>query len=208
LFAYTNVGATLAAAALETATGMSFNAFATRHILEPLGMDASGWSFSDIDLEAHSTLYANIDTPLPYYSLITYPDGGLICSPEDLSKYLRELIKGYSGEGTLLSKEGYRELFRPQLDASHLPDRDTENDFDDEYNSGIFMGFTPKDYVGHTGGDPGIATFMFFNPQTHSGRLLMINTSIVSQEGVDQFFGIWNTLIDYESRLNELTTNK
>ena len=207
LFAYTNVGATLAAAALETATGMTFNAFATQHILRPIGMEVSGWSYEDIDMEAHSTLYANVDTPLPYYSLITYPDGGLICSPADLGRYLVELIRGYNGQGTLLSEAAYQELFKPQLDSTHLPDRDTENDYDDEYNSGIFMGFTPKGYVGHTGGDPGIATFMFFNPETSTGRLVMINTSIVNQEGVEQFFAILNTLIDYETRMYALMEN-
>ena len=204
LFAYSNVGATLAAAALEVATGMTFNEFSTQHILEPLGMEASGWAFEDIQLSDHSTLYANVETPLPFYSLITYPDGGMICSPPDLSTYLVELINGYSGDGMLLSKESYQELFRPQLDESHLPGRDTENDFDEEYNSGIFMGFTPKGYIGHTGGDPGIATFMFFTPETRTGRLLMINTSIVSQEGVEQFFTILNTLIDYETRMHAL----
>ncbi len=142
-----------------------------------------------------------------FFHLITFPDGGLITSPMELSKYLIELIKGYSGKGTLLSKASYQELFNPQLNAGHLPDRDTENDFDDEYNSGIFMGFTPKGYVGHTGGDPGIATFMFFNPKTRTGRLLMINTSIVNQEGVEQFFAIWNTLIDYETRMHTLIEN-
>ena len=144
LFAYSNVGATLAAAALERATGMGFDTFTKQHILRPLGMEASGWSFDDIDMEAHSTLYANVDTPLPYYSLITYPDGGLICSPADLGKYLVELIRGYSGKGTLLSEASYQELFRPQLDSTQLPDRDTDNDKDRAHYSGIFMGFTPK----------------------------------------------------------------
>lgn len=202
IYEYSNIGATLAAAVLEMATEKSFNEFATDHILKPLKMTSSGWSFEDIELSVHSTLYANPGTELPYYSLITYPDGGLITSISDLGKYLSELIKGHSGEGTLLTFKSYQELFKEQLQAKNLPDRDDENDFDDEYNTGIFMGFTPKGYVGHTGGDPGIATFMFFDPATKTGRILMINTSVRGSGGVDQFYSIWNALGEYEKRLN------
>ena len=54
-----------------------FDQFTGRYILEPLGMDASGWSYDGIDLAQHSTLYANPETTIPPYELITYPDGGL-----------------------------------------------------------------------------------------------------------------------------------
>ncbi len=202
-YEYSNIGSTLAAAVLEIATGKSFNEFATEHILRPLNMTSSGWSLDDVDLSAHSTLYANPEMELPYYSLITYPDGGLITSISDLGKYLSELIKGHSGEGVLLTRESYQEIFREQLSAEQLPDQSEDDDYDDEYNSGIFMGFTPRGFVGHTGGDPGIATYMFFNPATRTGRILMINTSVRNSGGVDQFYSIWNKLGVYEGRLNE-----
>lgn len=202
VFEYSNVGATLAAAALEIATKKTFNEFATEHILKPLQMTSSGWSFQDVNLLSHSTLYADPQTALPHYTLITYPDGGLITNISDLSVYLSELIRGYTGTGTLLSSESYGELFKTQLLAQHFPDRDEEDDYDDEYNTGIFMGFTPKGYIGHTGGDPGIATYMFFNPATRTGRILMINTSITNMEGVEQFYAIWNKLGEYEARLS------
>ena len=49
---------------------------------------------------------------------------------------------------------------------------------------------------------------MFFNPETRTGRLLMINTSFVSQEGVDQFYETWNTLLEYETRLDSIARLK
>ena len=110
-------------------------------------------------------------------------------------------MKGYAGQGTLLSAASYQELFKAQLAAENLPDRDEEDDYDDEYNTGIFMGFTPKGYVGHTGGEPGIATFMFFKPEAKTGKFMMINTSVRNSEGVKQFFDVWYTLDDYEGKL-------
>ncbi|MEM6805911.1 MAG: serine hydrolase domain-containing protein [Bacteroidota bacterium] len=204
IYEYTNVGAALAAAVLEIATGKSYKAFAKAHILEPLDMSSSGFSFDDIDMSKHSRLYARPHVELPHYSLITYPDGGLITSISDMAKYLQELIKAYAGKGTILQKNSYNELFKEQLSAEHIPDQDDEGDpYDDEYNTGIFMGFTPKGFIGHTGGDPGIATFMFFKPESKTGKILMINTSVRGSEGVKQFYDIWYTLDEYEKKMNQ-----
>ena len=198
IFEYSNVGATLAAYIIERATEVGYDTFTSEHILKPLAMSDSGWSFKQIDRNKQTLLYRKYDSSLPAYELITYPDGGLITSVHDLSKYLMELIRGKSKAGTLLSGESYAEFFKPQLDSMHLPDRDLENPYDDEYNSGIFMGITPQNYLGHIGGDPGIVAFMFFDPKIEIGKILMINTSITTQGGLNQFYSLWETLEKYE----------
>ncbi|XLS28615.1 serine hydrolase domain-containing protein [Flavobacteriaceae bacterium M23B6Z8] len=200
-FEYTNIGATLAALVLEHATGESYDVFTKKHILKPLSMNSSGWSYDDIALEMHSKLYANPKTELPFYSLITYPDGGFITSSHDLGLYLSELIKGYSGKGTILTKDSYQELFRKQMRPDQFLERDSENPYDDEYDFGIFIGFSAKGYVGHTGGDPGVSSFMFFDTEKKIGRLLFINTNLINQEAVNDFFAIWDTLGNYQEKL-------
>lgn len=202
-FDYSNIGATLAALVMEQATGVPFDEFTYKHILNPLKMSASGWSYNKIDLSRHSTLYADKETELPFYELITYPDGGMRTSAEDMGKYLSELIKAKSGKGTLLNSDSYREYFKEQLNASHFEERDSEFPYNDEYNMGIFMGHSGNGAIGHTGGDPGVSSLLFFNPETGIGRYLMINTSLSSQEGANEFFGIMNTLGEYAARLNQ-----
>ncbi len=197
IFQYSNVGATLAAVVLEKATGEPFDRFTTKYILKPLAMSSSGWSFENIDISMHTKLYLNTKTEIPFYSLITYPDGGLLTSVNDLSKYLKELIKGYSGEGTLINKKSYKELFTKQLNAENFPGYDEE----DEYNEGIFMSFTSSGLIGHSGGDPGVSTFMFFNPNTKVGRILLVNTDFDSS-GEKQFKSILDKLAEYEDKLN------
>jgi CubicO group peptidase (beta-lactamase class C family) len=199
LYEYSNVGATLAAYILELATGETYAGFTQKHILSPLKMSSSGWSFESVNFDMHSKLYVNPQTELPYYSLITYPDGGLITSVNDMGNFLCELIKGYSGEGELLTKDSYKELFKEQLTSANFEDRDTDRPYDDEYNSGIFMGYSPIGYIGHTGGDPGVSTFMFFNPETKIGRILFINTGL-DNEGAKQYFAIWDKLEEYVNR--------
>ena len=56
-FEYSNVAAGLAALVIEKATNQSFNEFTNEHILTPLGMSNSGWSFTEVDFSKHSKLY-------------------------------------------------------------------------------------------------------------------------------------------------------
>ncbi len=175
-YEYSNVGATLAAHVIEMATGMDYKDFTKEHILSPLRMNSSGWSFDTIDANEHSVLYTDKGEVLPRYALVTYPDGGLITNLTDFSVYLTELMKGYYGKGTLLQPESYQTLFEQRLPEKERPK--DPNSYDDEFNSGIFMGYTPVGYVGHSGSDPGITTLMFFDPELQLGHIFMVNTSL------------------------------
>jgi CubicO group peptidase (beta-lactamase class C family) len=197
-FEYSNIGAGLAALALEQATGIPFNEFTRAHIFGPLQMSDTGWFPEEVPYSRHTRLYTDTGAPLAPYSLVNYPDGGLITSAEDLGKYLSELIRGYVGKGTLLNPEGYRELFTPRLKDSNFEER-SENTYNDEYNMGVFMGFSARGQVGHTGGDPGTATMMFFNAETRKGKLLIVNTDL-DEAGYEEFKAIWGVLEEFENR--------
>jgi len=198
-YEYSNVGATMAAYIIERATGVPYDNYTTEHILKPLGMQSSGWFFDTIDMNNHSLLYTGEKMVVPFYTLVTYPDGGLISSLDDMGKYLTELNNAFIGKGTLLSKESYTELFTEQLKAENFSNRgDDSNPLDDEYNTGIFMGFTPTGNLGHTGSDPGVFTYMFFNPKTGIGRILFANTNINRESWEKQINPISKALIQYE----------
>lgn len=198
-FEYSNIAAGLAALIIERATGQSFHEFTKTHIFDPLAMNNTGWRFEDIDMSKYTKLYKDHETELSYYTLITYPDGGLITSSSDMGKYISELIKGFVGKGTILQKESYAELFKKQLKAQNFEERN-EDPFNDEYNLGIFMGFSAQGNIGHTGGDPGVATIMFFNSSSLIGKFLMVNTEL-NDEGVGEFIAIWKKILEYENEL-------
>jgi CubicO group peptidase (beta-lactamase class C family) len=200
-YEYSNIATTLAAFVIEKATSENFRTFTAKYILKPLKMDASGWRFDDVDFSKHAHLYENPGTPLPFYAMISYPDGNFITSVNDLSLYLTELIKGYNGHGTILKKESYKELFRPQLLEKNFEDRNVQNPYSESYNVGILIGFGYTGYIGHTGGDPGVATMMFFDPGKNIGRILFVNTSFSGREGNNTFYSIWDQLEKYQERL-------
>ena len=191
-YEYSNVGATLAAHVLEKTTGVPYDEFTTTHILAPLQMNSAGWSFDAIDASKHTKLYVQKGDIIPNYSLVTYPDGGLLTNLHDFTTYLSELMKGYYGEGTLLTDTSYKELFREQLPAQKVPK--DPNSYDEEFNSGIFMGFTPIGLVGHSGGDPGISTFMFFDPKLELGHIIMLNTALTGESIEKQLIPIFKTV--------------
>lgn len=201
VYEYSNIGTALAAVIVENATGDSFHDFTYKYILKPLNMKSSGWRFKDVEFSNFSRLYEDVQTPIPYYEMITYPDGGFITSVNDLSLFLRELIRGYNGNGTILSKDSYREYFKPQLSSENFVDRNERNPYSESYNVGIFIGYGYTGYVGHTGGDPGVLSMMFFNPETNIGRIMIYNTNFTDKKGNDAFYNIWNLLEQFEGKL-------
>ncbi|MBD0402627.1 serine hydrolase [Flammeovirga sp. EKP202] len=202
-FAYSNVGAALAAYILEIASGQSYPEFTKQYIFEPLKMSSSGWSFETVDLSKHSTLYFG-ENELPLYRLQSYPDGGLLTSANDLALLLKELIKGQSSKGSLLQPESYEALFGKRTIVQLADTVKKENPvFSVKYDSNLFMGSTSSGFYGHTGGDPGIVSLFFFDADRKVGRLIIVNTHIDgSKEAVlNELWTIWEKLDEYKVKL-------
>ena len=189
-FEYSNIGAALCGLVIENATKQSFNEFTKEQIFEPLAMSSTGWFFEEVAMTNYSKLYYD-ELELPYYKILSYPDGGLITSSTDMGKFLADLIKGYSGNGKILSALGYEELFKSQLDESAFEKKKN-------YNVGLF---TEKelayDVIGHTGGDPGTNTMLFFNTQTKKGRIFIANTDSKKENSNSVMWGIWDAIGKY-----------
>jgi hypothetical protein len=134
---------------------------------------------------------------------VTYPDGSIITSSNDMSKYICELMKGYSGNGTLLSKESYKEYYNQQLKSENFIDRDT-SEFGD-YNIGITMSFGPTGNFGHFGGDPGLFSVIYFDKQKKLGKYYITNTDASGKESGKYHGQIVKLLDEYAEKLDKLS---
>ena len=191
LYDYSNIGAALCGLVIESAAQQSFYKFTDEHIFKPLGMSSTSWLYEEVDMSQYSKLYAD-NSLLPYYKIMSYPDGGLITSSTDLGLFLSELIKGHSGNGDLLQTASYTELCKPQLPESAFQLKPNRNE---GFNVGLFLELEPAYHViGHTGGDPGVNSFMYFNTQTGKGNILITNTDSEKENSNEVFYGIWNAL--------------
>lgn len=133
----------------------------------------------------------------------------MLTTSGDMSKYICELLKGFAGNGTLLSKNSYKEYFTPQLKDENFIDRDTSR-YSDEYNTGINIGFSFAGNFGHYGGDPGTSSGIWFNMDTKTGRYFITNTDwdINKKVMVENQKAIYSLLDEYLDKLNKLSREK
>ncbi|NHZ90267.1 serine hydrolase [Massilia sp. CCM 8733] len=155
----------------------------------PAGPSTTRW-------RRHARLYDIEKRAYPLYSLITYPDGGLISSADDLAIYLVEMIKGYRGESALLGKASFRLLFDKQFADDAIPADSPKS----EPNGGLFWRHSANGQIGHSGSDPGVSTFMAFDPVTGTGKLFLMNSDMGGADEdrfarrMQQFEPIWSAL--------------
>ena len=195
-FNYTNIGAALAAYLIEIKSGMTFAEFTSKYVFAPLEMNRTGWFYDETKAKDYATLYDAKRQPLAVYSSITYPDGSLKTSVEDLSKYLREIVKGYAGEGKILSKYSFQTMLGKQFAPDKLPLKINPK----EPNQGVFFVHRKNGLIGHTGSDPGVSAFMFFNQATKIGKIFITNIDIgEDQKLAAQFVEIWRVLEETEN---------
>lgn len=177
---YSNVGASLAAYVIERASGLTYEAFTQKYIFDPLGMIHTSWEKNDLINPLFATRYFTKENPVPDYYLITKADGGLYTNTQDFAKFMMEMIKGFNGKGSLLSKDAYKEMFSEQIVIE-----------EDELG-GIFWVLGPNaGGFRHNGSDPGVSTMVSYNAEKERALVLFSNIES-TQESYGQLAELWN----------------
>jgi CubicO group peptidase (beta-lactamase class C family) len=163
---YSNVGFGLLGYLVEQISGMPFHLYCRKNILAPLGMNHSGWFLHEVDTTRHITPYdfeEGQNHALNLYSFPNYPDGLLRTSVSELSRFLMAIINGGSFEGArILKKSTLKLMLTLQLE--------------DNQGQGLcWHRIAFESMWGHSGGDPGVATYMFFSPKTKIGIIAFQN---------------------------------
>ncbi len=183
---YSNNGAAIASIIIEKASGISYTDFVKKYILDPLNMDHSGWDMHDFSEHDRSKLYP-FHLEIPYYKLITLADGGFITSIHDFAKYLSAIMRGYEGESNIISDRSYEIMLK----------QDTSR------GNGVFWSvdeFGDGNYIGHSGGDPGIHTRAVFDKRSNLGFICFSNTNTFEADEVEEVLKI---MIKYAPQIYE-----
>jgi CubicO group peptidase (beta-lactamase class C family) len=170
-YSYSNIAVALAGYVAEAVSGKDFDELCKQRILHPLGMQNSGYRLADISTTNLAMPY-NIDhhtgaaTPYFQYGYPDYPDGALRTSAVHLARWLGAFINfgAFAGD-RVLDPSTVREIRRSQLPNV-------------SWHQGlIWYGATANGYfrMGHTGGDYGMTTRMFFRPDTGVGVVSLTN---------------------------------
>ncbi len=183
VYEYSNLAATLAAFVIEKAVGTSYEKYTNEKIFKPLNMPHTVWNKSDQKAEHRARLYVSKELAVPPYTLVTKADGGIITNTTDFSNYLIEMLNGYKGEGTLLSKSAYATLFRTNST--------------DGKGMGIFWEIDKIGRPRHDGGDPGVITNTALLPKKNMAYFTMCNISPdLGADIMPDLYYIWKLLED------------
>jgi len=195
-YRYANIGAALAAYVVEAASGIRFDVWCEANVFEPLGMTRAGWHLAGLP---------RADIARPYrwspstgflsaglYGYPDYPDGALRTTAAQLARHLAMVMNGGTFRGTrVLSAASVRELRRDQV-----PDL--------EPAQGLIWFGLPRDgrqLFGHDGGDDGVATVCFFDPETEVGVVALANGDWRTVKGDYALYRIMDRLFDEAPRL-------
>ncbi|MCI0747075.1 MAG: beta-lactamase family protein [Verrucomicrobia subdivision 3 bacterium] len=170
---YSNSGVTIVGHTIERVTGLPFEVYAQRHLLNPLGMTNSAFMRTPgirRNLASGYLPVAQLDgtfreTTAPVFELGTLPAGNLYTTAEDLARFLQAFFRG---GGSVVRADTLAEMFTPQLTS------DT-NGFGLGFNVGHFRG---RKTVSHTGAVYGFTSSLAAMPAEKLGVIVLCNDDL------------------------------
>lgn len=165
---YSNIAVGLLAHAVETIAGQPFDDFCRDRIFDPLGMGEASFHLSKLDVDNVAVPYepaaGGTLSRMEHVGYATYPDGLLRTSVPDLSRFLVMMADSglYDGQ-QILAASTIEEMKRVQFPAL------------DETQGLVWYYDFDGPLIGHDGSDCGASSFMFFDPATGRGALLVAN---------------------------------
>lgn len=183
---YSNAGYALLGHALEPAAGVDFTELTRQEIFEPLGMSSATWRLPTANESKPAMPYQWVGghyEETGYYTFADYPNGGLFCSAADLARF----VAAYASGAQNLVEGGADRMYAPVF-----PDLDP--------SQGTGWGVFPvgdEQWVGHSGGEDGVATDVLIRPSDGLGLVVLMNGDWPDQE---------DPVLDFEDALIQAAT--
>ncbi|MEM1080318.1 MAG: serine hydrolase [Pseudomonadota bacterium] len=172
-YAYSNIGAALAAFIAERSSGQDYRELMQQRFFSPLGMNNTAYRIADFEPNQLAVPYFwneqdETVAARPHYGGATYPDGWLKSSVNDMAQVVALMInRGQHGNQSLLQSESIDAIERQWFDTTHTED-ETQALF---WN----LKFDGRAMV-HSGYDYGTSTFVFYFPDRAMGGVVLTNT--------------------------------
>jgi CubicO group peptidase (beta-lactamase class C family) len=170
-YSYSNLAVALSGLVAQSVSGVDFDDWCIRRVLRPLGMAHSGYRLADIDSTNIAMPYAHNRQglkPIFLYGYPDYPDGALRTSALHLARWLGAFMNLGEFQGArVLRTDTVKEMRRNQLHGTV------------SWHQGlIWYSDSPWGFytLGHTGGDFGESTRMFFRPDRRVGVVSLTNS--------------------------------
>jgi CubicO group peptidase (beta-lactamase class C family) len=173
VFNYSNLGFNLLGLVLERLHGQPYVTAITRHLLDPLGMQHSGFTPTGplADRLARGYVYERPSHPTRIRDL---PAGGLYSTVQDVARFMRMVLGGGTLDGTrVLGEAALGESLKPQYPDCPL-------DFGQKFGLGWILSGLRIDSSGsqawHNGGTKAFLSQMAILPEMKLGVVVMANS--------------------------------
>ena len=168
--AYSNVGYTVAARAIEVASGEPFDAYLRREILAPMGITDADFRRTNDLASRLASGYIDDNEPIVFRPLAHRPAGALLASANDLAKLVHFWLARGQGFSPIVSAAGLARIER----SGTLPYPHLDSDYGFASYGDVMH---PVISHGHDGGMPGFhASFRYF-AQQGVGYALLLNSN-------------------------------
>ena len=189
-FEYSNLGYVLLGKIVSTVSGMRFQDYITRTILQPLGMNNTRWEYADVAADKLALGYRWEHGLWQLEPILHDGDGaamgGLITTMDDFARYVAFHLDASPARSTLdtgvLKRASVREMQQPRAFAgmatkATLADGKTPNPKVTFYGYGLSWTRDSGNVVtvGHSGGLPGFGSQYRFAPQHGIGVIAFSN---------------------------------
>jgi len=164
---YSNVGYTVAARAIEVATGEAFDVWLRREVLRPLGMHEADFQRTKSLSARLATGYRGPGRPARFVPITHRPAGALLASPRDLAGLVHFWLRRGDGFAPIVSPAGLARIER--TGTQPYPLRDVG------YGLGNYgdVGHAVRGR-GHNGGLPGFSSCLRYFPEIGVGYVVLL----------------------------------
>ena len=174
VYEYSNMAIALEGYLVEVISGMPFSQYCNQNIFNPLCMDNTHWYLSEYQnlnmLANPHDYYSSQYEPIDHYGFADYPDGMLHTNVRDLANYMIAILQNGSFHAeTLLTQASLNEMFTPQI-----PSIDTTQGLQ-FYQETFNVNSGNVTLWGHSGGEWGISTEMYFDFNNNMGIAVLSN---------------------------------
>jgi CubicO group peptidase (beta-lactamase class C family) len=178
---YLNEGYAMIGIVIEKVTGMAFDEYVKKNILEPIGMTRSGFRKEEMEsIGDFATPYVTTQEGTRLPSSYPYGQidaaGGLISSIEDMAEVVKMYLKnGLANGNQIVSAESIKNMRTPRV-ATPVK----ENPFGDGHyclGLGVVPNFLGYQLVGHSGSVSVATAYMGFIPEKQVGAVVLVNGS-------------------------------
>jgi CubicO group peptidase (beta-lactamase class C family) len=201
-FDYDNLLYLVAGEVIKRTSGMSWEDFIAKRILQPLNMDNSFPALDRIKdksnlAKPHDSNSGTLKVLPDFKEMINGAAGGIYSNVDDISNWmLMHLNNGKYGENLkkqLFTPESQREMWK-----IHTVTEANRNPRYNSHFSGYGLGWDLTDMKGnmsvsHTGGLPGMLSKTTMIPDINLGVVILTNTS---DDGAGIFSAVSNTIVD------------